>query len=135
MQALKSIAATIGLALAGASAPAIAADSVSEDVAQSVARALELPYMKVYRGSSCRQRNVGDRWYIKCSPPGGVVVGGLWAVAPGPALVAVNGKAKQHAGNLASVVDNNLKIIPLKAWADAYPGEIPNVGDVLKAYQ
>lgn len=135
MQTLKSFGAAIGIALTASIVPAVAAESVSGNVARSVARALELPYMKVYRGSACREKNVGDRWYIKCSPPGADVVGGLWAVAPGPALVAVNGKAKQHADNLGAVVDNDLKTIPLKSWADAYPGEIPNVGDVLNAYQ
>lgn len=122
------------LAFAAISSYATAADAVDEDIAKSVARALELPYMKVYRGSSCYERNVDERWYLKCTASKDIV-GGLWTVAPGPVLVPVNGKAIQHAENLEPVVMNDLSIVPVKQWRDVYPDEVPDVQSVLKAYK
>ncbi|MFT4162873.1 hypothetical protein [Shinella sp.] len=120
----------IGLTVIGNPA---AADTVTEEAATSAARALEVPYMKIYRGSTCRQKRVDDRWYLKCSA--GEIVGGVWAVAEGPVLVAVNGKAKQHLDVLEPVIENDLTVIPVKQWRDVYPDEIPDVQKVLKAYE
>jgi hypothetical protein len=134
MPTIRRLAGLAGLAFSFIATSTTASDQIGEDVARSVARALELPYMKIYRGASCRPANVGERWYLKCSPSRDVV-GGLWSVAPGPVLIAVNGKAQQHAENLEPVVDNDLNTVRLKEWRDIYPNEIPDVGAILKAYE
>jgi hypothetical protein len=120
----------ITLALTAASAHA---QSVSEDTVETVISAMRVPYSKIYVGARCDQHLVKDVWYLRCHP-GGEITGGLWAVVDGPALVPVNGRAMQHAGEMGAILDNDLKAIPVKKWAVAFPGTIPDVASALAAF-
>lgn len=110
-------------------------NELSQSTVTSVARALELPYTKVYPGSVCRDKFVDEQWFLKCGPRSGGVTGGLWLVIPGPVLVAVNGKAMQHMAHLAPVVMDDLSVVATKEWRAVYPDRLADIGAILGAYE
>ncbi len=125
----------IGLSLPIVPSTANSQDELSQSYVTSVARALELPYTKIYPGSVCRDKFVEEQWFLKCGPRSGGVTGGLWLVIPGPELVAVNGKAMQHMAKLAPVVMDDLSVIPTKDWRAVYPDRLADIGGILGAYE
>lgn len=129
---MKRIAVFVCLALSSIGAQA-SETAVTSDTASAVSQALNLPYMKIYRGAPCEPKEIESRWYIRCAPK--EVTGGIWAISKGPTLVPMNGKAKTHAENLSDVILANGEIVPVKEWKDAFPGEIPDVAKVMGAFQ
>lgn len=129
---MKRIAAFVCLALSSTGAQA-SETVITSDTASAVSQALNLPYMKIYRGAPCEPKEIESRWYIRCAPK--EVTGGIWAIGAGPALVPMNGKARTHAENLSDVVLSGGQYVPIKNWKDAFPGEIPDVTKVIAAYQ
>lgn len=128
----KRIATLLCSAVLAAASPALS-DDVPENVAASIAPALQLQYAKVYSGAPCAEKKVGSRWYVKCAPSG--MVGGIWAIARGPTLVPMNGKARTHADDIGLVILGSGEIVPVKEWRDVFPNEIPDVASVIKAYE
>jgi|GEM_PF-3949524 len=131
----KSIFAVGLLLLVAVPSVAHSQNKLSQATVTSVARALELPYTKVYPGSVCRDKFVDEQWFLKCGPRSGGVTGGLWLVIPGPVLVAVNGKAMQHMANLAPVVMDDLSVVATKEWRAVYPDRLADIGGILGAYE
>lgn len=125
----------ISLSLPTLPSLAYAQSDLSQSMVASIARALELPYTRIYPGSVCRDKLVDDQWFLKCAPRSGSVTGGLWLVAPGPVLVAVNGKAIQHMAHLAPVVMDDLSVVATNEWRAVYPDRLADIGGVLDAYK
>ncbi|MEN5297871.1 hypothetical protein ABE530_05890 [Brucella sp. TWI559] len=125
----------IGSSLLAVSSSAYAQNELDQSTVALVARALELPYTKIYPGSVCRDKLFDGEWFLKCAPRSGSVTGGLWLVAPGPVLVAVNGKAIQQMEKLSPVVMDDLSVVATKDWRAMYPDRIADIGAVLDAYK
>lgn len=121
---------TLMFSLFGASS-ALSQD-VSQQTASSLAASLQRPYENIYPGVQCSTLAFQDRWYLKCSP--GEIVGGLWAVAPGPVLIPMNGKAQSHAEKIGTVYAEDGTEITVSEWRDIYPNEIPDVSSVLAQF-
>lgn len=73
---------------------------------------------------------------MNCGPSRGSVDGGLWAVEAGPTVLAVNGKALQHAGSIGTTIfDPDGKLVKYAEWRKVHQDKPVNVPDVLKGFQ
>jgi len=63
------------------------------------------------------------------------MVGGIWAITRGPTLVPMNGKARTHADDIGPVILGSGETVPVKEWREVFPNEIPDVANVIRAYE
>jgi hypothetical protein len=131
----RALIAALGAALLSAQAGAA---ELSQSEAKAGKDAIELHYInqKIYKPVICEEREVDGTTFVNCGPSRGGVDGGLWAIEAGPTVLAVNGKALQHADGIGTVIfDADGKQVKFAEWRKVHQDKPVNVIEVMKVFQ